>query len=853
MGRHLFLALLIFLFLSVAYAMATEIKVVSPSFSSQDFDVFIEINSSVELKGAQCDFSFNSSILQVEGIENGGMFELWGGDFNSSLPLVDNKNGTIREIIAFSIFNSSCNGTLAIIHFKSVAEGESELKIENALLSDKNANPVESAVKNASVVVDKSPPQIKNVKIELNDGKANITCDVSEEHIRFVKINVTYPDGKKKEYEMHESGEKYFLNESFEKGKYSFFIFAEDMAGNRGNSTIHQFTIKNHPPVKPYFPVPENGATNVAIKAKLSWECYDVDNDSIKYDVYFGTTSLQKVKSNITEKSYSPSLDYSTTYYWRIVAWDENGAKNESELWHFTTTPNNEPYVKIRSPGDNAVVSGQISVKGIAWDADGNDSVTKVEIRIDSSIWHVASGTNSWSYIIDTTKLSNGIHKIEARSYDGNLYSSIDSINIDVENRVTKYYLTVSVNPNNAGYVTKSPSRSKYEEGSIVVLTATPNNGYVFDHWGGDASGSNPTINIVMNGNKNVVANFVKVISPSIDFSFEPSLPYAGEEIKFYDKSSGATAWHWDFGDGNVATKQNPKHVYAKAGKYNVTLTVIIDGKEYMKKKSINVIGKEKADFSFYPNFPFPGSTVHFYAYGENIVSYNWDFGDESFAYGKNVSHVYGEGDYIVTLHIVDKWGNEDNKSKELHIHYPDFLISKISHEKRKGKVKINATIENTGGDAKGVIMAFYLNDEEIKRENVSIYHGNQSFEEYIPIKEGKNDIKIVIDATNKFMEKNESNNVASFIVYGSKGFSLNYFYLAIAAAFFAALISAYLLKFRKKEISIENAEQEARCTVCFGKFKPGSDIVRCECGAMFHKSCAERVKTCPICGRKLI
>ena len=107
------MALLLFLFLPLVYAMATEIKVVSPSFPSQDFDVFIEINSSVELKGAQCDLSFNSSILQVESIENGNMFELWGGDFNSTLPLVDNKNGTIKSIVAFSIFNSSYKSAIS--------------------------------------------------------------------------------------------------------------------------------------------------------------------------------------------------------------------------------------------------------------------------------------------------------------------------------------------------------------------------------------------------------------------------------------------------------------------------------------------------------------------------------------------------------------------------------------------------------------------------------------------------------------------------------------------------------------------------------------------------------------------
>lgn len=43
----------------------------------------------------------------------------------------------------------------------------------------------------------------------------------------------------------------------------------------------------------------------------------------------------------------------------------------------------------------------------------------------------------------------------------------------------------------------------------LARLPFPSSNGYVFDHWSGDASGYNPKINIVMNSNKTVVANFV--------------------------------------------------------------------------------------------------------------------------------------------------------------------------------------------------------------------------------------------------------------------------------------------------------------------------------------------------------
>lgn len=45
--------------------------------------------------------------------------------------------------------------------------------------------------------------------------------------------------------------------------------------------------------------------------------------------------------------------------------------------------------------------------------------------------------------------------------------------------------------------------------------------------------------------------------------------------ISFEDRSTGApTSWSWDFGDGRTATEQHPKHQYAVAGRYFVSLTV---------------------------------------------------------------------------------------------------------------------------------------------------------------------------------------------------------------------------------------------------------------------------------------
>jgi uncharacterized repeat protein (TIGR02543 family) len=58
------------------------------------------------------------------------------------------------------------------------------------------------------------------------------------------------------------------------------------------------------------------------------------------------------------------------------------------------------------------------------------------------------------------------------------------------------------------GTVIKHPDQLTYDYGTVVELTATPDAGYVFTSWSGDATGIISPKSIIMNANKNVTANF---------------------------------------------------------------------------------------------------------------------------------------------------------------------------------------------------------------------------------------------------------------------------------------------------------------------------------------------------------
>jgi uncharacterized repeat protein (TIGR02543 family) len=87
--------------------------------------------------------------------------------------------------------------------------------------------------------------------------------------------------------------------------------------------------------------------------------------------------------------------------------------------------------------------------------------------------------------------------------------------------------LTVNASPIEYGSVSSDPdwkNSQEYELGTKVTLTATPNKGYKFAGWAGDASGNTATITVTMNGDITVTAKFEQEdTDPEIT---DPEIPY---------------------------------------------------------------------------------------------------------------------------------------------------------------------------------------------------------------------------------------------------------------------------------------------------------------------------------------
>ena len=90
----------------------------------------------------------------------------------------------------------------------------------------------------------------------------------------------------------------------------------------------------NNPPYPPSNPNPTNGATDQPLNLTLTWSCTDPDGDPLTYDVYFGTTiNPPLVSGNQSSTNYdSRQLNEMTTYYWKIIAKDNQGTDISSAV-----------------------------------------------------------------------------------------------------------------------------------------------------------------------------------------------------------------------------------------------------------------------------------------------------------------------------------------------------------------------------------------------------------------------------------------------------------------------------------------------------------------------------------------
>ena len=104
-----------------------------------------------------------------------------------------------------------------------------------------------------------------------------------------------------------------------------------------------------------------------------------VGTDPKLFDIYFGdTTPPPLVMNNTPVMSYfiHDGLNWTTTYYWKIDVWDNNGDLNSGDIWSFTTrgnVPPNIPSWPNPANGSTGVVPIDTNLSWSGGDPDGDE------------------------------------------------------------------------------------------------------------------------------------------------------------------------------------------------------------------------------------------------------------------------------------------------------------------------------------------------------------------------------------------------------------------------------------------------------------------------------------------------
>jgi|GEM_PF-343605 len=183
---------------------------------------------------------------------------------------------------------------------------------------------------------------------------------------------------------------------------YYWNIVAYNENGETLGCEIWSFTTEAEPVLPPDCATllsPANSATDVLVTANLDWNTVA---DADGYKIYFGTdnppTNIENGSDLGVATLYNPSGDlaYATTYFWKVVAYNNGGDATGCATWSFTTE--NEPVIlppdcaTLLSPANSAT---DVLIKAnLDWNTVANADGYKIYFGTDNPPTNIENGSD---------------------------------------------------------------------------------------------------------------------------------------------------------------------------------------------------------------------------------------------------------------------------------------------------------------------------------------------------------------------------------------------------------------------------------------------------------------------------
>jgi hypothetical protein len=292
-------------------------------------------------------------------------------------------------------------------------------------------------------------------------------------------------------------------------------------------------------------PTAPNGLTATAVSSSqinLTW--HDASTNEANFIVSRGTvsggpyTAIATLNANITNYN-STNLSGNTTYYFVVRATNSLGASANSSQANATTLTGSTAPVINTQPQSQTVVAGSNATFSVG--ASGSPAPT-FQWRFNST--NIPGATASSYTRANAQPIFSGNYSVIVSNTVGTTNSA---------NAVLTVNYSLAAIASTGGTVAKNPDQTSYTPGSSVTLSATPNANFVFTGWSGDAAGASNPLNITLNFNKTITANFAATdlildnLDPGVIFvgdwqTGSSSVDKFGADYRFASSVSGGTS-----------------------------------------------------------------------------------------------------------------------------------------------------------------------------------------------------------------------------------------------------------------------------------------------------------------------
>ncbi|MCX5697565.1 MAG: fibronectin type III domain-containing protein [Candidatus Omnitrophica bacterium] len=352
---------------------------------------------------------------------------------------------------------------------------------------------------------------------------------------------------------------------------YYYRVRAYNSAGNSGYTNVVNATTASLN--LPATPSNLTATTLSTTEIRLYWQDnssnetgFKIENSSSASGPFSQIGAM--VANSTTCRNYG--LTPNTTYYYRICAYNAYGNSGYSNVVSGTTiVVSNQPPTITTQPVSQIVNIG-ISVS-FSLTATGTAPLTYQWQKKASAVGAFTNISGAINYIYTFTPIAsdNGTQfRCIVTNSVGSATSNSAGLTVNV---------TLTVNAQN-GTVTRSPLGTQvtggylYPASTVVTLTATPNVGYLFTTWSGGVTGSTNPVNITLDGNKTVTANFsLQVQIPAAPSNLTATVSNTKITLSWQDNSNNETGFIIERGIGSSS------QFFFKIGTTSANVTTYVD------------------------------------------------------------------------------------------------------------------------------------------------------------------------------------------------------------------------------------------------------------------------------------